>query len=67
MSTETTTTPDSRIPSQKVAFNFEDTKPDVSTFMSRFQHFLKVTDPELFFVGDSEIRSSVGTYRQFEK
>jgi hypothetical protein len=44
-----------------VKFNWKETKPDTSTMVSRFRHFLEVTDPKYYIVPNKEIKESVDT------
>ena len=53
--------------SNQITFNFKDTEPDNSTFLSRARHMFTVTNPVLWFVPDSEIISGVETVRKFKK
>ena len=50
-----------------VKFSFEETKPDCSTIISRFTHFLKVTDPKYFIIGDNEIQAGVDTVKKYKE
>ena len=49
-----------------VKFSFDETKPDCSTIMSRFTHFLKVTDPAYFIKPDSEIQEGVAIVKKYQ-
>ena len=53
-----------------IPFCFDDIQPDLSSFRSRFIHFLRQTNPLLFFVSDERIRKGVEIvehYKQFSK
>ena len=50
-----------------VSFNFNETRPDTSTFMARARHFFSVTNPMNFFASDDEIREGVQTVKKFKE
>ena len=50
-----------------VKFSFDETEADCSTMMARFKHFLKVTDPKYFMMGDAEIEAGVATVLKYKE
>ena len=51
----------------KIAFNFNETKPDTSTFLSRAMYFFSVTNPLNFTVPETEIVEGVNTVKQYKE
>ena len=50
-----------------VKFSFDETEADCSTMLARFKHFLKVTDPKYFMMGDAEIEAEWQLYLNIKK
>ena len=53
--------------SDYIPFSFDETKPDLNSFWSRFYHFLSVTEPMNFFVSDEEVVRKVKIMRHYER
>ena len=49
-----------------VTFNFQETEPNTKTFYSRLTHFLEVTDPKYFFIGNQEILDGVNIVKKYK-
>ena len=53
--------------SELVSFNFNETKPDFSSFPMRYKYLLSVTDPFNAFYSNKEIRDGVATVKKYKE
>ena len=51
----------------KIRFSFNETKPDLGSFGTRFAYFTSLSDPKYFFYGDDDIVAGIKTWRKYEK
>jgi len=49
-----------------ISFNFEDLKPDMSTFLKRTKYFFGMTNPLFFFLPNSNISSALATIKKYK-